>query len=308
MITMSKRPEKIVFIKRKQTFIEESNADPEVQAYFDMSYRAIGSYYKETGKQYGTGLTKKEEAILMPEMTGFYPDLDKREFRASVNEFFRNINTKVPPEGLRLNIALEHPEEPLSDQNHPVSIRDYITFKHAIQHPETGENKDEADMYQHKRFYVEDPDSVLTNASGLSEKEDAARIEYYKIAEDADKVEQMLVLLGVNAGVIKDPKERALRLKEYTTIDQNRSAAFNDEKLNRFMDIAGDKRLATKYLIEDMIRLNVLERVGMKILLAETGDLLGNDLTETALWFEDKGNSKEVNVLKARYKEFNKKK
>ncbi len=300
------RPEKIVFIKRKQTFIEESNADPEVQAYFDMSYRAIGSYYKETGKQFGTGLTRKEENILMPELTGFYPDLDKREFRASVNEFFRNINTKVPPEGLRLNIALEHPEEELSENNLPVSIRDYITFKHATQHPETGSTKDEADMYQHKRFYIEDPDSVLSNESGLSEKEDKARIEYYKIADDEQKVEQMLVLMGINTAPFKSHKERSLRLKELTTIDQNRSAAYNDEKLERFMDVVKDKRMGTKYLIEEMIRVNVLERVGMKILIAETGDLVGNDLTETALWFEDKGNSKEANVLKARYKEFSK--
>ena len=299
------RPEKIVFIKRKQTFIEESNADPEVQEYFNMSYRAVGSYYKQTGKQFGTGLTKKEEIILMPEITGFFPELDKREFRSAVNEYFRNINTKVPPEGLRLNIALTNPEQPLSEDNLPVSIRDYVIFKHAATHPETGETQEEADMYQHKRFYIEDPDSVLTHASGLSEKEDEARIKYYEIADDKDRVEQMLVLLGV-ADRGKNAKEAQLILKSFTTIDENRTATFNEEKLKVFMEIAHDKRLATKYLIEEMIRFNVLERVGMKILFAETGDLVGNDLMEAALWFEDKGNSKEVNVLKARYKEFKK--
>ena len=110
------RPEKIVFVKRKQTFIEESNSYPEVADYFAMSYRAVGSYYKTTGKQFGTGLTREEENILLPEVIGYYPDSDKREFRRGVGEYYRNINTKIPPEGLRLNISLEKPEKELSEK------------------------------------------------------------------------------------------------------------------------------------------------------------------------------------------------
>jgi hypothetical protein len=299
------KPEKIVFIQRKQTFIEQSNADPEVAEYFNMSYRAVGSYYKQTGKQFGTGLSKKEEMILMPEMTGFFPDLDKREYHKAVNEFFRNINTKIPPQGLRLNIALEQPDEALSETNPPISIRDYIIFKHAAGHPETGKDLEEAEMYQHKRFYIEDTDSVLSNASGLSKKEDDARLEYYKIIDNPQKVEQMLTLLGVLTTKMKSDKQ-ILKLKQFTTIDESRSASYNEEKLDNFIAISADKRLKTKYDIEEMVKFSVLERVGMKILIAETGDLIGDDLMEAALWFEDKGNTKEVNVLRARYKEFKK--
>ena len=296
-------PEKIVFIKRKQTFIEESNTDPEVAEYFNMSYRAVGSYYKQTGKQYGTGLTRKEENILLPEMIGYYPETDRRDFRKGVGEYYRNINTKIPPEGLRLNIALEQPDAELSEENMPVNIRDYIIYKHAQSHPETGQTYEEAEMYQHKRFYLEDEDSLISDASGLSDKEDKARLEYYKIVDDGPKVEQMLVLLGVHTRKMK-PEEKRLKLKEYTTIEEKRTASYNETKLQKFIDISNDKRLKTKYLIEEMIRVDVLERVGSKILMKETGDLLGDDLKETALWFEDKGNVKEVNVLKARYKEF----
>jgi len=302
---MIKTPEKIVFIKRKQTFIEESNADPEVEEYFNMSYRAVGSFYKQTGKQYGTGLTKKEERVLLPEMIGFFPDLDKREYHKGVSEFYRNINTKIPAEGLRLNIALEQPDEAVSEENMPVSLRDFIIFKHAAAHPETGATLEEAEMYQHKRFYIEDTDSVISNASGLSKKEDDARLEYYKIIDNSEKVDQMLTLLGVSTKKMKS-ETKELKLKEFTTIDETRSASFNDAKLDNFIVISKDKRLATKYLIEEMISSNVLERVGMKILIAETGDLIGDDMKESALWFEDKGNTKEVNVLKARYKEFKK--
>jgi hypothetical protein len=115
----------------------------------------------------------------------------------------------------------------------------------------------------------------------------------------------MLTLLGTSTANMKADKQ-LLKLKEFTTLDETRSASFNDVRLDNFLAISKDKRLQTKYDIEEMIRVDVLERVGMKILIAETGDLVGDDLKSAALWFEDKGNTKEVNVLKARYKEFKK--
>jgi len=299
------RPEEIVFIRRKQTFIEEANSDPEVEDYFGMSYRAIGSFYKSTGKQYGSGLTKAEEMILMPEMIGFFADLDKREYHKGVAEFYRNINTKVPATGLRLNIALEQPKEKLSEKNMPVSLRDYIIFRHAVAHPETGATLEEAEMYQHKRFYVENPDVVTDDASNLSEKEDVARLEYYKVVDDPAKVDMMLVLLGVNTTKMKS-KDRVLTLKSFTTINPKQSGPFNESKLDRFVEISGDKHLKIKYTIEQMIATNVLERVNMKILITETGDMIGEDLKEAAVWFQSKANTKEANVLKARLKEFSK--
>ncbi len=302
---MIKRPEKIIYVQRKQTFIEESNADPEVKDYFNMSYRAIGSFYKTTGKQYGSGLTKKEEYILMPEMIGFFADLDKREYHKGVAEFYRNINTKIPPEGLRLNIALEDESKPLSEENMPISLRDYITFKHAEAHPETGKDLEEAEMYQHKRFYIENPDEVISDASVLSKKEDDARLEYYKVVDNREKVDMMLTLLGISTKGMKEDK-RSLVLKEFTTIDESKTATFNEMKLDRFTEISKDKRLKVKYIIEQMVAADVLERVGMRILVKETGDLLGEDLKEASLWFEDKTNVKEANVLKARLKEFGK--
>lgn len=296
-------PEKVVYIKRKQTFIEESNADPEVVEYFGMAFRAVGSYYKQTGKQFGTGLSREEEEILMPEVIGYDPDNERREFRKGISDFYRSINTKIPAGGLRLNIALKNPEEELSVKNLPLNIRDYIIFKHAASHPETAKNYEEAEMYQHKRFYMEDTDHVLSSASDLSSLEDDARLEYYKINDDESKVAQMLTLLGVSTRKMKFATQQ-IKLKEFTTIATNQTATLNESKLNNFIEVANDKRLHTKYEIEQMISIDVLERIGQRILIKETGDLIGDDLVSSALWFEDKGNTQEVNVLKARYKEF----
>jgi hypothetical protein len=297
----SSSKEQIVFIKRKQTFIEESNNDPEVQGYFDMAYKAVGSYYKETGKQYGSGLTSKEIQILMPELIGIFPE-DRKEFSTAVKQYFRDMNTKIPPEGKRLNIALEQEGE-LALDNMPVNITDYVIFKHASEHPEVGKNEEEADKYQHMRFYIEDTENVISSATVVSEKEDATRLEYYKIVDDEQKVEQMLILLGVSTKNMK-LEEKKLALKSFATIEDDKSTSYNELKLDKFMTVSKDKRLQAKYEIEEMIRFDILKRVGTNILFDETGDEIGGDLTEAALWYTDKANIKQVNVLKARLKEF----
>ena len=300
---MKGKPERIVHIKRKMSFHQEAQNEPEVREYFDMAYKAVGSYYKEFGKQFASGMTRAEENVLMPEMTGYYPDHDKREFRRSVGNFFRNINTKVPPEGLRLNIALENPEEPISEDNLPVNVKDYITYKHALGHPEVGESIQEAEMYQHIQFYIEDEEAETTEAIDLSKKEDEARLHYYRIIDDEDKLNHMLIMFGHDYTKM-DKRQKELVLKDHATLQENKSAEWNKREMEKFTTISSDKDLQIKHDIEEMIRTDVLERIGMKILIKESGDLIGNDLKEATLWFKDKSNSKEVNVLKARYKEF----
>ncbi len=294
--------EKIVYLKRKPTFVENSNTDPQVQEYFNMSYKAVGSYYKDFGRQFGSGLTREETNLLIPEMTGYYPEHDKREFNRSVAEFYKNMNTKVPAEGLRLNIALEK-DGPLSNDNFPVKAHNYIVYKHAMGHPEVAESLEEANKYDHKRFYIEDSDSVLKETSELSNKEDAARLEYYRLIDDSDKVNHMLTMLGKTHSKMEDSEKKVL-LKEFVTIDKSLNAASNEQRMDHFIALSSDKYLEIKYRIEEMVRVEVLERVGQRILIKETGDEIGKDIKEASLWFRDKGNSQEVNVLIARYKEF----
>ena len=302
METLQDQKEKVVYIKRKQTFIEEANADPEVQEYFNMSYRAIGSYYKVTGKVYGSGLTRREEELLLPEIVGIYPQEDRREYHRAVKEFYRNINTKIPPEGLRLNIALEDDSRPLSEDNMPVSVRDYVIYRHAIQHPETAMSLEEAERYQHKRFYIEDTDSVISNLAELSRKEDDALIKYYEIADDFERVKQVLTVFGIDT-TGKTFKEMKLLAKKLATIDNSDTAPANKERMTRFIQVVDDRYLETKYHIENMISLGILDRVGSKILIKESGELIGNSMKEAALWFNDKANLPTANMLKAKYRE-----
>ena len=242
----------------------------------------------------------------MPEVTDQHPGEDRRSFRKSISDYYRNMNTKIPADGLRLNIALEKPDEPLGDMNFPVSVRDYLIYKHAVGHPEVAMSSEEADRYEHKLFYIEDTEGVVKDADKLNVREDEAFLEYHQIIDSEDKVDQMLVLLGINPGK-KTISEKRPMLKEFASINPKESFQTNESKLQRFISMSKDKDLQTKYTIKEMVRVNVLEEIGMKILIKESGEVIGDDIREATLWFIDKANSKDVNVLTARYNEFAKK-
>lgn len=297
-------PSKTIVIHRHYGFVHGANPDPEAKEYFDMSYKAVGSYYKVFGKVYASGLTREEENIVMPELTGFYPQ-DKKEFRESVNKYFRNINTKIPPEGLTLEIGLEK-DGPLSEDNMPLRPDEYVAYKHAIGHPQVCESKDQAErMGALAEFYVLDKVEETKSKTKTNRLEDDAAMYYFKVRDDEFKVEQLLTIMGISVRNL-DSEERVIKLKELSTIDTDQSDAANRTRLEKFITSASDKDMGIKYDILEMIRINILERVKFKILDRDTGEVIGDNLKEAVLWFKDKKNSKDVNVYYARLTELGK--
>ena len=298
-------PSKIVEIHRKQNFLQGANADADVQEYMSLSFRAIGSYFREIGKVYETGLTREEENLVMPElMGGITPGDDKNEFRRQVQTFFKDINTKIPAEGLKLQIGLQQ-EGPLSENNPPLKPMDYVRYKHAIKHPQVAMDKDSAEKYQHILFYVVDKAAQLDSKSKLQQYEDAAQTEYLQINKDLSKVEMVLTLLGVNTRNLTE-SDMVIQLKALATIDVESSDLMNTERLQKFVAVVNDKELITKYDIMEMVRNNILDRVKTKILLKETGETIGDNLKEAVIWMHVKANSKTVNTLYANLDEMSK--
>jgi len=296
-------PSKIVELHRKQTFMQDANQDPDVKDYLALAFRSVGSYYREIGKVYESGLTRLEEDVIMPDLLGGITAEDnKNEFRKQVQMFFRELNTKVPPEGLKLQIGLEQ-DAPLSAQNPPLKPMDYVRYKHAMKHPQVGKNKDEADRYQHVLFYFVDKVAQSEGKSKLRDYEDKAQIEYLQINKDLGKVEMVLTLLGVNTKNLND-NDMVLALKEQASLDPEEADDMNVARLQRFVSVVNDRELTTKYDIMEMIRAGSLERVKTKILLKESGDVIGDNLKEAVVWMQDKANSKVVNVLYANLDEF----
>ena len=297
-------PSKVVEIHRHYGFVHGANPDPEAKEYFDMAYKAIGSYYRVFGKVYESGLTREEENLLMPDLVGFYPE-DKKDFRQAVNDYFRNINTKIPGEGLKLEIGLEKAGK-ISDNNMPLKPDHYVIFKHALKHPQVTDSKEEAErMGQLAHFYVSDKAEETKSRTKINRLEDDASMHYFQYRDDHFKTEQILTLMGVNTRTL-DEEERTIKLKELSTIDEAMADKANEARLQKFIDTAKDKDLATKYDLMEMIRFNILERVSSKILDKESGEILGNNLREAVIWFQDKRNSKDVNVYYARLEELGK--
>ncbi len=296
-------PSKIVEIHRKSSFIQDANQDPDVKDYLALSFRAIGSYFREIGKVYETGLTRLEEDIIMPDlMGGITTEDNKSEFRRQVQLFFKDLNTKIPPEGLKLQIGLEQPGE-LSATNPPLKPMDYVRYKHAMKHPQMAPDKDTADKYQHILFYLVDKVAQVEGRSKLREFEDKAQTEYLQINRNMAKTEMVLTLLGVNTRNLSE-NEMTAELKSLASINDEESDIMNTERLQKFVAVVNDKSLEAKYDIMEMIKAEYLERVKTKILIKESGEVIGDNLKEAVVWLLDKSNSKTVNVLYANLDEF----
>lgn len=294
---------KQVEIKRHYGFIHAANPDNEAKEYFDMAYKAIGSYFKVFGKIYASGLTRQEEEYLMPDLVGAYPE-DRKEFREKVNNYFKNINTKIPAEGVKLEIGLEGSATSIFNSKgeqvgNPINVEHYVKYKHALKHPHVCDSLEAAErMGNLAHFYILDKQEETKAKSKINRLEDEASQFYFANRDDVFKVDQMLTLLGITTKYL-DNEEKVIKLKEMSSKDIDQTDKVNADRLNKFINIAKDKDLGLKYDIMQMIRFNILERVKYKILDAESGELVGDNLKEAVLWFKDKSNSKQVNVYYA---------
>jgi hypothetical protein len=128
--------------------------------------------------------------------------------------------------------------------------------------------------------------------------EDEAQIRYLEVRKDPAKVEMVLTLLNIDTrNMTKD--DMMLELKRQSSSDPNQPDTMNEEKLDRFIKICKDRDMQIKYDIYQMISAGVFERVSRKILDRETGNVIGNNLKETVVYFKDKANAKQVNYYMA---------
>lgn len=299
---MKENNSKIIKLMRTIPFSQEANID--LTEFFGGAARGIGSYFK--GKKPGSGLTFKEEKLLMPELVNL--PSDDRDFRKAVELFFTDITTRVPEKGLPLEIALMDNTKPLGAEieteegvvpNMPINIEEYVTYRHAISHPQVAPSQEEARGNQLILFYVLDEKKTAEALQKDNDIKDQAMTEYLLIKKDEAKVDMVLTNLGKDTREIESGKQ-ILMLKEY--IEQE-----DVEYSNNFLQVVKDNKLDVKYRIRKLIQSNILRRVGTRVVIVESGDIIGTDIDEAVTWFEDKSNSDIVGTLKARYQEFAKK-
>ncbi len=309
---------KTVTLHRQYSFVEEANKDPEVKEYFNMAYISVGSYSKTAGGPAASGMSRIEEQAIMPEITGIYPADGRKEFADSTNKYFKNLNTKIPPEGLKLEIGLDNPSIPVGfinklengqwdtdgPINMPLNASQYIRWRHALSHPLCAPDRDTADKYQHIKFFIQDEAAIVKATTALNKLEDIARKEYFKSIEDQSLVVQVLTLLGVPDARKLDVATAELSLKGYSTIDESISEDINEKKLRKFKEVSTDKELAVKYDIMQFISVGIFEQVGTRVLIEESGEQIGVNIKETAKWMQDKSNVQLIGAFKAQLEEF----
>lgn len=290
----------IVSIHRLGTFLSRAQAKTS-DTFFSSNKESVGAYFeKGSSHKIGSGLSLDEEKLLLPEIID--TPADDRDFRKKVSEFFNEISTDVPADtGQELEIGLLKDNTlPVSKDNMPISIMDFIRYRHAVGHPWTTVSKEVGEGNMTKKFYIFDKEALQTRKTETGKEKDAAMEIFLKVKREPEQVDQMLTLLGEdirNYAKAKDAPQR----KE----DQLRLLV--DTKPKEFKKIYEEGDLEVRSWIESMITTGVLKRTGKRIIdpeaPSEENNELGVTIDEAIFWFKDEKNSSQVATLKARRQE-----
>lgn len=296
-VTQQHPNSRFVTVRRATNFMERAQGKDAVD-YFGEAKVSVGSYWEsKNSTKVATGITFKEQDLLMPYLINM--ESDERGFRLAVEQFFHDIDTKVPSDtGTKLQIGLEEDnDKPVSKANLPISISDFIKWRHMLNHPKVAMNKEESEGNSLKEFYIHDPESVQKKKLNKSKEEDSAIQKYLAIKAEPLKVDMLLLLLGTDPRTLeKDAGVHSDRLKEYAV-----------KTPEQFITMAGQDNFETRYLIEFLVKTEVLRKLGAKYQDAETKVIVGHDLEEAISFFTDPNNDQEVISYKARLQEAAKK-
>ena len=288
---------KKVVIKRAPSFLSRTQGK-EADEFYQSAVKEIGSYFESSSSyRIASGLNVDEEKLLLEQQLGIDPK--DRDFIKDRNKFYQNIFTKVPKDGVELEIGLlKSNSKPVSEDNMPINIIDYIKYRHHIKHPWVAASEQDAAGNQLKRFYIEDEVSTAKAAVLQSDLKDEALSKYFEIKDDPKKVDMYLTLLG------KDPREIEGQNKEHT--EQLRRQALrnevdtNPELIKKY---GLDKNFEYLYNIKSMVNTGVLKVVAGTYIVADSGERLGSEEEVIEFLKNDVVNNEMIMILKQKMSE-----
>jgi hypothetical protein len=280
-----------IVIYRNTSFLAAAQGK-DVRPFFAAGNQSIGSYYESVNStKIASGLTAEEEKLLLPEI--LYIDPKEIEFKKEVRTFFINMDTKIPFDtGLTLEIGLsEDNNAPISASNLPIKTIDYIRYRHALKHPRVSKSPEEAEGQNNIWFYIQD--KALTNKRKKAQaaiKDDAIQA-YLEVKDDANKVQQALLLLGKSLSSLEDPAETELR----------KIAESNPQK---FVDVVLHKDFEANYWIQSLLDAQVIKQVGGRFYDVEDDTKIAESKEDMVTFLkDDSSNSEKIGLLKARYQD-----
>lgn len=239
----------------------------------------IGSIF--VGRQPLRGVEGEEAKKYLPSLVGLpydHPDFPGRE-----KDYWASLRVKVPFEGKELDITTE-------EDGSPVNIEDYITYKWCMKHRQVVETKEELATVQGARFYIYDPQKDLLKKNARVQVAKDADKEFIKASSDVDRMKRLLrVLTDTNPDKLTD-----LEIENNLYDLKTKSPA-------KFYKAAVDKDLDLKDEIAEMIQQDIIRKIGNQHIHGD--ETIGDDLTDTLVYFKNKKNSGAVNALRAKLKE-----
>jgi hypothetical protein len=200
-----------IWIRRKSSHIERIQKD--IPEYLARSKKYVGSYFEsKTSQVIGSGLTEGEKKLLLPDIIGVSPD--EREWKAKSILFFQELATEVPfGDGLKLEIGLEKDNnKPLSENNMPLNIMDYVRYRHIKGHPKVAPSEDDAKGDLLKDFFIYNPQKSRDLANKIAADRDNANAKYLTIKNKPEVVSALLIYYGKNPDLYGTDGDRTTEL------------------------------------------------------------------------------------------------
>lgn len=227
------------------------------------------------------GLSDKEEEVLLKGVIDVPPG--HADWPAKTKDFWASLSVKVPFEGVELNITVD-------DNGEPEERMEYIIYKWALKHRQVAINEEEMKIEAGKRFYIYDPEKDLLKRNEKVQVRKDADKEFIKVSSEIDKMKMLArVLLDTNPNRLSD-----LEL-------ENNLYDYKNSNPERFLKYCKDPNIEVQAEIEEMVENSVLRKIGNQIIFGD--ETIGEDMKDTIIYFKNKKNSGQVNVMRARLKE-----
>ena len=264
---------KKVIIRRKEVL---NHLPKEIRAGAKIS---IGSIY--VGRQPLKGVEGEEAHKLLSSILDVPPG--HPEWPRQEKNFWASMTVKVPFEGKELDISVD-------EEGNPHNVMDYVTYLWCKKHRQVADSKDEMESTSGKKFYIYDPQRDLLKKSAKVKIQKEADKEFIKASTDAAKMKRLLRLLskGTNPEKLSD-----LEVENNLYDIKGREPA-------KFLKLALDKDLDLRAEIEEMVSKDVLRKIGNQYIYGD--ETIGDNITDTIVYFKNKKNSGAVNAIRAQLK------
>ena len=269
---MDKHPNsRTVTIHRLPDFITRAQGG-QIQDFLAQSSEAIGAYFEKNSPAIGSGLTRPEIDLLLPELLQI--DKQDRTYNKEVSKFFNSMNTKVPfTGGITLEIGLtEDNNKPLSDTNRPIDTMEYIRYRHAKNHPEVSETREAGYGNQTKKYYIFDPTLADQKQLETSSLIDQALLKYLEIKDEESKLDIVLIMFS------EDPRKYKRLVDKQTKVRE-----FADKQPKTFMDHLNTTGVEDLAWIKQMIRVGLVKDIAGKLYVTSSSEYLGASEKEAVM-------------------------